>query len=475
MGKEKVKTIFLAMLFVLSVLLTQRLWIIIPSSEIFAKEIDNAVEEEFNIYAEILSPQSYVYNFGGGYHTIFFTDPNDTWSEVVRMIDDFTEKGFTYETLDMEQWQDANEYKSVKMSFSFPLPLELFYSDFGLWDIGEEMKYIDNLIMPAKDGSVIYIADKSKGIYLKLKGQPIAGSVASKIDEVEALPYTDYFRTEDILGIETDILLPINFEEGIPKAEVAMEMDVSDKAQITAMAGRIFGETFDFVKKIEETDGSIVYISNYGEKVLKIQSDGLLEYTEMLEKQGQPLTVTFLESLNRSAEFVKNHGGWPAGAYLAGVEEIEKAGIKGYRFYFGYKINGYQVSYGEGAGAILVDVYGNNVAYYKRHVFREKMNIQFQGEISPDSILLPQKAIDRNLREIAAAYIVDNDLEIENISMDQLLFDILRAIDSIQILYYLDEGLGMERLNPVWRIAIENRVYYCNIVDGEMLYRTRNE
>ena len=292
MGKEKVKTIFLAMLFVLSVLLTQRLWIIIPSSEIFAKEIDNAVEEEFNIYAEILSPQSYVYNFGGGYHTIFFTDPNDTWSEVVRMIDDFTEKGFTYETLDMEQWQDANEYKSVKMSFSFPLPLELFYSDFGLWDIGEEMKYIDNLIMPAKDGSVIYIADKSKGIYLKLKGQPIAGSVASKIDEVEALPYTDYFRTEDILGIETDILLPINFEEGIPKAEVAMEMDVSDKAQITAMAGRIFGETFDFVKKIEETDGSIVYISNYGEKVLKIQSDGLLEYTEMLEKQGQPLTVT---------------------------------------------------------------------------------------------------------------------------------------------------------------------------------------
>jgi regulatory protein YycH of two-component signal transduction system YycFG len=475
MGKEKIKTIFLAMLFVLSVLLTQRLWIIIPSSEIFAKEIDNAVEEEFNIYAEILSPQSYVYNFGGGYHTILFTDPNDTWSEVVRMIDDFTEKGFTYETLNMEQWQDANEYKSVKLRFSFPVPLELFYSDFGSWDIGEKLSDIDNLIMPTTDGNVIYIADKSKGIYLKLKGEHIVGDIASKIDEVEALPHTDYFKTEDILGIETDILLPINFEEGIPTAEVATEMDVSDKAQITAMAGRIFGETFDFVKKIEETDGSVFYISSYGEKVLKIQSDGLLEYTEKLEKQGQPLTVTLIESLSRSVAFVKNHGGWPAGAYLAGSEGIEKSGVKGYRFYFGYKINGYQVLTGEGVGAISVDVYGNDVAYYKRRVFREKMNIQFQEEISYDSIILPQKAIDRNLREIAAAYIVDNDLETENISRDQLLFDIIRSIDSIQILYYLDEGVDMEKLNPVWRIAIENRVYYCNVVDGEMLHSTRNE
>jgi regulatory protein YycH of two-component signal transduction system YycFG len=475
MGKEKIKTIFLATLFVLSVLLTQRLWIIIPSSELFAKEIDNAVEEEFNIYAEILSPQSYVYNFGGGYHTILFADPNDTWSEVVRMIGDFTEKGFTYETLSMEQWQDANEYKSVKMSFAFPVPLEIFYSNFGAWDIGEKLSHIDNLIMPATDGRAIYIADKSKGLYLKLKGEPTVGVIASKIDEVEALPHTDYFRTEDIIGIETDILLPINFEEGVPTAEVATEMDVSDKAQITAMAGRIFGETFDFVKKIEETDGSVFYISSYGEKVLKIQSDGLLEYTEKLEKQGQPLTVTLTESLSRSVAFVKNHGGWPAGAYLAGSEEIEKSGVKGYRFYFGYKINGYQVLTGEETRAISVDVYGKNVGYYKRHVFREKMNIQSQEEISYDSIILPQKAIDRNLREIAAAYIVDNALKIENIEMDQLLFNILSAIDSIQILYYLDESGDMEMLDPVWRIAIENRVYYCNVVDGEMLYRTRNE
>ena len=475
MGKEKVKTIFLAMLFVLSVLLTQRLWIIIPSSEIFAKEIDKVDEEEFNIYAEILSPQSYVYNFGGGYHTIFFEDPNDTWGQVAGMIDDFTAKAFTYETLNGDQWQAAKEYKSVNVSFSFPLPIELFYAGSGAWDISNELTHIDNIIIPAGDGRVIYVADKQKEVYLKLRGDFTENDLDMKIDEVEALPHTDYFRTEDVLGIDTDILLPINFEEGISTSEIMMEMDVSDKAQITAIAGRIFGETFDFVKRIEETDGSIFYISNYGEKVLKIQSDGLLEYTEKLEKKEIESNLALSEILNRAVVFVKNHGGWPAGAYLSSIEEIDKSGVKGFRFNFGYKINGYQVSSGEGDGAILVDIYGYDVTYYRRRVFREKMNIQFQGEISPDSILLPQKAIDRNLREIAAAYIVDNNLELDKILMDQLLFDILNDINNIQTIYYLDESGSKEVLKPAWRISIGQRIYYFNILDGEMLYRIRND
>ena len=477
MGREKMKTVFLAMLFVLSVLLTHKLWIIIPSGGMFSPEVDEAVEEELNIYAEILSPQSYIYNFGGGYHTIFFTDPNGTWTEVADTVDAFIEKDFTYETLSREQWQEANEYKSVKLQFSFPVPLELFYSGYKEWDLEEGMDAIDSLLIPATEKNVLYVADKSKGIHLRLKGENTDGNIALKIDEVRSIPHIDYFKTEDILGIDSDILLPINFEEEIPALDMTAEIEVSDKTQITALAGRIFGENFDFIKKIEENDGSVMYISSYGEKVLRIQTDGLLEYTEKLEKQTQAPAPDRLESLNRAVYFVRNNGGWPAGAYLSDSLQIEKSGMKGYRFLFNYKIDGYPVleGAGEGSGPISVDVYGNSVTYYKRRVFREKMNIR-EGDSSPSgTVLVPQKVIDRNFREIAAAYIVDKELDISEISMDQLLFDILSSIDNIQMAYYLDEKDGREVLIPVWRIAAEKRIYYFNVRNGNIIYRSRVE
>ncbi|HKL10154.1 MAG TPA: two-component system activity regulator YycH [Clostridia bacterium] len=477
MGKEKMKTVFLAMLFVLSVLLTHKLWIIIPSGELFPSEVDEAVEEELNIYDEILSPQSYIYNFGGGYHTIFFTDPNGTWTEVADMVDAFIEEDFAYETLSEEQWQEANEYKSVKLQFSFPVPLELFYSDYKEWNLGEGMDAIDSLLIPATERNVLYIADKSKGIHLKLKGENTGGEIASKIDGVKSIDHTDYFKTEDILGIDSDILLPINFDEEIPSVDMTAEIEVSDKTQITAMAGRIFGENFDFIKKIEENDGSVLYISSYGEKVLRIQADGLLEYTEKLEKQIQSPSPDRLESLKRAVYFVRNNGGWPSGAYISDSLSIEKSGMKGYRFLFNYKINGYPVleAAGEGNGAISVDVYGNSVTYYKRRVLREKMDVGEGASASSRMVIVPQKVIDRNFREIAAAYIVDNGLDISEISMDQLLFDILSSIDNIQMAYYLDDKDGKEVLMPVWRIAAESRIYYFNVRNGEIMYRGRIE
>jgi len=473
MGREKMKTVFLAMLFVLSVFLTHKLWIIIPSGEMFSPKVDEAVEEELNIYAEILSPQSYIYNFGGGYHTIFFTDPNRTWIEIADMVDAFIEEDFTYETLEKEQWQEANEYKSVKLQFSFPIPLELFYSDYKEFKLGEEMDAMDSLLIPATERNVLYVADKSKGIYLKLKGKNRYGDIASNIDRVQSIPHTEYFKTEDILGIDADILLPINFEEEIPAVDMTAEIEVSDKTQVTAMAGRIFGENFDFIKKIEENDGSVMYISNYGEKVLRIQSDGLLEYTEKLEKQTQAAVPDRLESLNSAVYFVKNNGGWPAGAYLSDSISIEKAGMKGYKFLFDYKISGYPVleEAGQGAGSIVVDVYGNSITYYKRKVFREKMNIG-QGQASSSrAVLLPQKVIDRNFREIAAAYIVDKDLNINEISIDRLLFDILSSIKNIQMAYYLEEKADGALLIPVWKIDLQSRIYYFNAGNGDIIYR----
>src|SRR6056297_262526 len=477
MGREKMKTVFLAMLFVLSVLLTHKLWIIIPSGEMFSSEVDEAVEDELNIYAEILSPQSYIYNFGGGYHTIFFTDPNGTWNEVSDMVDAFIKEDFTYETLSREQWQEVNEYKSVKLQFSFPVPLELFYSGYKEWNLGEGMDAVDSLVIPATEKNILYVADKSKGIHLKLKGANTDGDVASKIEEVRSIPHTDYFKTEDIVGIDSDILLPINFDEEVPAVDMTAEIEVSDKTQITAMAGRIFGENFDFIKKIEENDGSVMYVSSYGERVLRIQSDGLLEYTEKLEKQTQALAPESLESLNRDVYFVSNNGGWPAGSYLSDSLQIEKSGMNGYRFLFNYKINGYPVleEAGEGSGAISVDVYGNSVTYYKRRVFRERMNISESDLLPSGTVLVPQKAIDRNFREMAAAYIVDKGLDISQISMDQLFFDLLSSIDNIQMAYYLDEKEGKEVLIPVWRIAAEKRVYYFNVRNGYIVYRNKIE
>ena len=70
---------------------------------------------------------------------------------------------------------------------------------------------------------------------------------------------------------------------------------------------------------------------------------------------------------------------------------------------------------------------------------------------------------------------MDKGLDISEISMDQLLFDILSSIDNIQMAYYLDEKDGKEVLIPVWRIAAEKRIYYFNVRNGNIIYRSRVE
>lgn len=477
MSKEKMKTVFLALLFVLSVLLTQRLWIIIPSGEAALEEPGESREEELNIYAEILSPQSYVYNFGGGYHTVLFTDPNGTWEEAIGRVDRFVEKDFTVETLNLTQWQEINEYKSVKLRFSFPIPLELFYGDYESWALKEILQHVDYLVLPASEPNILYVADKSRGIYLRLRGEGMTDDISAKIDEVARMDVTDYFRAGDILGIDSDLLLPINFEKEVPSLKVAPEIGASDQTQITAIAGRFFGENFDFVKRLEENDGSVLYISNYGEKVMKIYADGLLEYTEKLEKQGRPSTLSKMEALNKAVVFVRNYGGWPVNAYLSNLETIEKSGMPGYRLLFNYKMKGYPVltASGEGHGAISVEIYGNTIGYYKRKIIREKMNPGSEGSVSDGAVLVPQKVIDRNLSEIAAAYIIDNGLDLDQVSKDQLLFDILSAIENIQLAYYLDDFNQPDTLSPIWKINIDQRLYYFHARDGKILYRISTE
>lgn len=477
MSKEKLKTVFLAMLFVLSVLLTQRLWIIIPSGETAGKVVDASGEEELNIYAEILSPQSYVYNFGGGYHTVLFTESDGIWQEAMGLVDAFSAEAFTHEALSLAEWQEINEYKSIKFRFSFPIPLELFYRDFEAWPISEELRAVDHLVVPATETGVLYVADKSRGLYFRLKGVSFETSVGEKIDAVARKGYTDYFRAADVLGIDSDLLLPINFEEGMAAVSVSPEIDAGDQAQVGALAGRFFGETFDFVKRIEENDGSIVYISNYGEKVMKIHADGLLEYTERLQRQDQPESLSRPEALNRVVSFVKAHGGWPSGACLSGFEAIEKAGVPGYRLSFTYTLKGYPVltAAAEDHAAIVVEIYGGSVGNYRRRIVRSRMETLSGGQADAGEVLVPQKVIDRNLKEIAAAYILDSGLDVAEISKDQLLFDLLSAIDNIQRAYYLDPSLGSERLSPVWKMQIGQRKYCFHVGDGRILYRSQAE
>ena len=97
------------------------------------------------------------------------------------------------------------------------------------------------------------------------------------------------------------------------------------------------------------------------------------------------------------------------------------------------------------------------------------------GQADAGEVLVPQKVIDRNLKEIAAAYILDSGLDVAEISKDQLLFDLLSAIDNIQRAYYLDPSLGSERLSPVWKMQIGQRKYCFHVGDGRILYRSQAE
>lgn len=485
MRREKFKSAVLAVLFITCVVFTQRLWFHLPIGGMVSLA-NHADSEKIDIdVTDILSPQSFSISFGGGDHTLFYSEPYEVWNisnqevwiwkTVKPVLKDFLKNDYIIEEITIEEWKKIKKFKSIRMEFACEIPGGSLIRAFSGDDShrSEMQNLFDTILIPGtdKEKSNIYFGNDDEDRYFKLTGMTIDDGIRHLIENieknVETRNYMYYRSLEDTSDVDNDVLVPVFDEIFIPSYNAINQIDVFDGATVESNANQFFGKNFDFVKEITEIDGTHIYMYGYGEKVLKISKSGTLEYTEKLDKENTAVDLDFLESLEYAVKFVNEKIKWPVNienAYLSSYEVVEEDNQKGYIFSFNYRLHGlpiYIPDFGEDRG-IEVKVIGKQVTSYKRRVkLVSQSGKQLDNERdSQKNILNIFEVLKRNNDIIKNNYKREelNEDEVKDIKIEEI-------IDDIGLVYYADRD---NVLKPVWEIAIGNIVYYFDIYTGSM-------
>lgn len=458
MNRDKVKTIVLALLVVMSIYLTQKIWFISPLTMLQSEASNIGINQEkiFDIRKDVLRPIKFNINLGGYYVNPAFSD--DIWQFSKDVLSDyFTEKPDIHSTT-IDKYEEQRRLKNIEIHFGDNIPSVLISSVFGNLDneIVRNIKEIQTILLPATANGDIYILS-ANSVY-RVNKNDYDSSLASELFQyIEEQNYNRYYPL--FADVDNDVLMPLSFNDTLPELEVDSHINVSEDSIVVEHAKSYFDRNFDFIKTIRETSGSVVFIYGYGEKSVRINNRGRLEYTEDVRNS---LNTNIISSLDIAIDFVLNHSEFPEDVLLKEIQPIESN--KGYYFGFSYNVNDRPLHFTDNnSHPIEVEVYGDKVRNYRSFI----RNINDGSEIEPsDEMILPHKIIDDNFELIKEDF--KRDLQDEDYTDGSLL----NEIHSVELVY-LDnlENITDQIIIPCWKITVRDIVYYFNAYDGNLVYK----
>lgn len=489
MAKEQLKSVTLVSLFGLCVLLVSQIWSDISLDLFNYSNKGNTVAFEKIQIDQVISPQGYVFNFGGKSHTVNYSDKYQVWQEAKPALIDLLKNHEEIQNISVEKWDELNSFRSIRLELPYTISSDLllnFLTEESV-DASVTMEF-SQILLPMNDQKTIYFGNPRQNAYYAVIGKTAYKNMTSLLAYVESseenLYHTvnEHYNLKAILGVEgfpfevNRNLIPRFQVEEIPVVKVIPEIDITDdseetQALIQTYANQAFDGRFDFVNRLQDVDGSVVFIYGYGEKALKLGAYGELEYKEKLDEAKAGPKLGFKDSLKVAMDFINRYGGIPSGTYLKSYQENTGVGSRGYHFTFGYRVQGYSVvnSQNGTSNAIEVEVFGTQVLSFKRLV-RKYVKIADVPEIMEQQMILND------------VFIMNSDRIFEDYQeVDQLLFDnnqvyqILQKIGDVSIVYFSDLENNSERLMPAWYVEIDKNSYYFNMHTGAIMKSMRTK
>lgn len=475
MGREKFKTILLSVLVMISLVLTHKIWF--GSPMVFLQSEARSEKEDQLLIGELreglIAPNRIVLGFGGDrlggglsnndYSILTGAEMRVAWQEAKGLLLDFFIMEPTVTPIEYSEYIQNFQNQFMELEFGEQIPSVLVSGVFGEYNgvIVNNIREIKKILIPVYNKGSIFIIGKDKNVFhVKLENYSDT-RLKTYLDAYAEKPYVKY-HSLFMNAANNPTLMPLVFQQEIPNYFVASEINVQLEQQVIDRSKTFFNENFDFVKTIKETSGAVVYLYGYGEKSVRINSKGRLEYNQEIKSIS---STNALEAFDLAVEFVQQHGGFPEGSYLKEVS-VDNDKQKSYYFGFGYDMGSYPIiSLGNNMKhPIEVEVVGNQIKTYRRFV-RQRMDLTALP--SGEAVITPRNIIEMNLDMIKENYLQDQperETELE-------VIEILENVGSSQLVYFdPSERILMEQLYPSWRLEIKNRIYYFDTFTGELLY-----
>lgn len=480
MKHDRLKSIVLVLLIGLNVILTGGVLSKMYDND--EQTMDNTTELkdiELDI-TDYLNPQNFTISFGGNDYSVFYSEPSTMGYGVPNMINiwniskielkKFFRGVYEYEFIKKEDYDKAKQFKSIALQLGYEIPANEFISAISELDEKDRSlnDRIDTILIPATDNQIknIYLTNSKGSKYIKFTGNDKSENILLAINSLKDVASKEiiYKTLKDSLGnTENDTIVPF-----IPKTEVnnislpafiANSVDLDDKKTITSYAYSFFGNDLSFTKEIAETDGTIIYMYGYGDKILRINKDGLVEYFDNQIKGVDSIEYTFDMALKRAVDFVMNRNDFPFKKdeiFLSNYEYDDKQ--KTYKFAFGYRLKNYQIGMllGKDSRFIEVEIKNDRVIYFKSMIKTAGLDIVNEEE----KIIGWLDVIRENIDLIKKNYYASRNIDTEKVLSDK--FPVIDYINNVMISYYL---VGDE-FKPAWKIGIDDIVYYFDIYDG---------
>lgn len=480
---EKLKSYALYVLFALSVILS-----VVFLTDSSRLERPGETEISFVAHdlsiADVFRPQGYHISFGGNLYSKVYDEQvrQDLWNEALNnfMLLD-TETPVTM--VDVESWNTAHRTKSVYFSLPFPLEGVDFFDVLGYEVPGvlEEALFDEVTFAVGEDGG-IFFASPDRERFWQLSLPAGDRSLSRLIDRLESEPFIEYRRVESYFSlrkilaedgpfVENHDLLPIRMDAPLytirVRPEVAIDGGQVDEQVARELASLVFGSRFDFVKKLNDSDGSIVYMFGYAEKSLKLDSDGTVTYNEKFDPSVYEGPISFRRGLLIALDRLQRYGEIPDTLTLTDYEAVENPRMSVKTFSFRHRVRGYGLympAMREGH-TYEVTLHGDQLVSLKRQA------VTYEKSIDVSEIVGDYRNIDRILNDnfylISSNFINDLNLDVEKENVTHYVYQLIQEVEDIEVVYFYDRETS--NLLPAWKFSILDHTYLFGIYEGKLL------
>lgn len=486
---EKMKNVLLVVLFLMTILLLYFFWIN-DSMETIFKVSDERLASEFEyktpLISQVVQPAEISVCFGNSdsYTKVPLEDTVRLWQSAINEFREFAKSdSILVEEITAEQYQEIMKYRSVQFRFDYDIPFNEFleFENISLYQNLQPISGMNTLAYSDGIKENIFIYQKKENKYYRLVSNSKEFHGFSKIiEEIEDSDYITYYSSGTYFGIDKInlALIPLTLQTNLQEFSYELEnkTNANNKEKLKKLSESFFGESFDFIRRIADSQGAIIYMYGYGEKVFSINMDGTFEYKE--EKNvNNNVQLGFYDALDISLQFVASRGGWESlnGAkltpYLRSAKIVEKDKKKVYLFTFGMQLNNHRIYYQEGE-PIEIEIYGNQVIRYKRNmidfdnsILKQLSNADYQEAFPAVNVPAVNYEYLKNLLEKQKMTQSKNE---EDLTLKAMTFDDVAAeMQGMEVGYLktIDFEERKLRLQPVWILKMKKVDVYFDLYD----------
>lgn len=446
MKREKIKTLTLILLFTISISLifldTNLSKYTMDLKKLYMNNI--ITEEDLNF---VIKPQRIFIHFGGGNNTEIIYNKDVYWIESKNILKEFLNKESKIQEINYKEYNFKKNIKSIELIFFKGMDGNILNKAIYAHNspISNIKGIIEILIPLVDDKGVYFLTDKNK--VFKIESDYVKD--IEIVNELEKSDYTQYYTIHSIFDkIENNTMLPLSIENNYVKLKAKNYFNFENDEYIDKIAARFFNEKYAFTSRTVDTNGINTFVYGYGEKVLRIDPNGYIEY---LNETVNDKELNKEDALIKALNFLRSQYIDINGLYVSNIKESTIKGKKSYSFGFSYLIKNLKVKTYDIKYPIEVTIIGDRVYSYKSILKVVEYSLNSDHD---NHIMTYQEILDKNFKVFKKdlGYLTGEDA-FEN-------------LEDIELVYFLNEN---DTFIPAWHLIIGKKNYIFDAYKGEIL------